>query len=103
MTVYQAIALHLPPWAVMAIDKLRQGFLWEGREQANGELCLIVCLKLCWQCELEGPVHNEDLGLGTKNVVAMVTENITGLTIGTSRRCSLSEWLLRMVMAAAPC
>jgi hypothetical protein len=36
MTVYLAMAIDIPHWALDAIDKIRKGFLWRGRKEARG-------------------------------------------------------------------
>lgn len=36
MVIYLAMAVDLPPWALRAIDKIRQGFLWRWRKEARG-------------------------------------------------------------------
>jgi hypothetical protein len=37
MTVYLAMAIDIPHWAVDAIDKIRKGFLWRGRKKLKGD------------------------------------------------------------------
>jgi hypothetical protein len=36
MTVYMAMAIDFPHWAIEAIDKIRKGFLWRGRKEVKG-------------------------------------------------------------------
>jgi len=36
MLIYLLRAIDIPPWALMAIDKVRRGFLWRGRKDAQG-------------------------------------------------------------------
>lgn len=52
--IYCAIALDLPSWAIKAIDKIRKGFLWRERKEANGDHCLLAWLKVCRPLELAG-------------------------------------------------
>ena len=54
MLVYVAMAAELPPWAIIAIDKIRRGFLWRGRKDAKGGHCLIAWPKVCRHLELGG-------------------------------------------------
>ena len=42
MVVYQLMATDQPTWALKAIDKIRRGFLWRGRKEAQGGHCLIA-------------------------------------------------------------
>jgi hypothetical protein len=42
--VYQLMALELEPWFPQAVDKLRCGFLWAGREDASGGSCAVACI-----------------------------------------------------------
>ena len=54
MVVYQLMATDLPTWALKAIDKIRRGFLWRGRKEAQGGHCLIAWPKVCRARELGG-------------------------------------------------
>jgi hypothetical protein len=55
MTVYMAMAIDFPQWAIEAIDKIRKGFLWGGRKEVKG--CLVAWEKCPDLCSLEGPPH----------------------------------------------
>ncbi|KAM0828404.1 hypothetical protein ACQ4PT_067587 [Festuca glaucescens] len=37
--VYHLLALDVDPWFIKAVDKLRRGFLWAGKEDAKGGSC----------------------------------------------------------------
>jgi hypothetical protein len=39
--VYLLIAMNIPNWMVKSIDKIRRGFIWKGRKEANGGSCLV--------------------------------------------------------------
>jgi hypothetical protein len=40
--IYPLITINVPKWLIRAIDKIRRGFLWKGKEQANGGCCLVA-------------------------------------------------------------
>lgn len=52
--MYHVMALELPPWAIKAVDKIRRGYLWRGRKEANGGHCLIAWPKVTRPKELGG-------------------------------------------------
>ena len=54
MTVYLAMAIDIPQWALDAIDKIRKGFLWRGRKEARGGHCLVAWGKVCRPLQLGG-------------------------------------------------
>ena len=61
--VYLLVAINVPTWFIKLINKFRKGFLWKGREQANGGCCLVA-----WE-KVQRPI---DLGgLGILNLETM--------------------------------
>ena len=54
MLVYLVMAIDFPPWAIKAVDKLRQGFLWRGRKEEKGGHCLVAWGKVSRPLELGG-------------------------------------------------
>jgi len=44
--IYLLIVINVPKWLINAIDKIRRGFLWKGKEQANGACCLVAWEKV---------------------------------------------------------
>jgi hypothetical protein len=52
--IYALIAINVPKWFVRAVDKIRRGFLWKGREQVNGGNCLVAWDKVQHPLDLGG-------------------------------------------------
>jgi len=41
MPIYLLTAISVPKWFIKAVNKIRKGFLWQGKEKANGGCCLV--------------------------------------------------------------
>jgi hypothetical protein len=52
--ISMAIVLDLPLWAIKAIEKIIQAFLWKGRKEINGGRCLLAWTKVARPKELGG-------------------------------------------------
>ncbi|KAM0827167.1 hypothetical protein ACQ4PT_068367 [Festuca glaucescens] len=57
--VYHLLALDVDPWFIKAVDKLRRGFLWDGKEDARGGSCAVAWHLVCQTKSLGGlGLHN---------------------------------------------
>ena len=52
--VHTLISLKVPDWVFQEIDKRRRGFLWAGKEKANGGQCLVAWPVVCQPQEVGG-------------------------------------------------
>jgi hypothetical protein len=52
--VYQLLAIDLDPWFLKAVDKLRSGFLWAGREDAQSASYAVAWRLVCQPKNLGG-------------------------------------------------
>jgi hypothetical protein len=39
---YHLLALDVDPWFIKAVDNLRRGFFWAGKEDARGGSCMVA-------------------------------------------------------------
>jgi hypothetical protein len=40
--IFVLIAMKVPKWFIKAINKLRRGFVWKGKEKVEGGACLVA-------------------------------------------------------------
>jgi hypothetical protein len=60
--IYLLVAIKVPKWFIRAIDKIRRGFLWKGRKDANGGSCLVAWEKVMRPIDLGGlGIHNLEI------------------------------------------
>lgn len=52
--IYMMCDVNMPKWFIKAVDKLRRGFAWKGRKEANGGSCLVAWENVQWPLELGG-------------------------------------------------
>jgi hypothetical protein len=52
--IHLLIAVNVPKWFIKAIDKIRRGFLWKVKDQANGGCCLVAWEKVMRPLDLGG-------------------------------------------------
>jgi hypothetical protein len=45
--VYHLLALDVDPWFIKAVDKLRRGFFWTGKDDARGGCCMCAWHLVC--------------------------------------------------------
>lgn len=63
LPIYVLIAINVPKWFIKAINKIRRGFFWKGRQDVNGGCCLVAWDKVQRPLELGG--------LGVRNLEFM--------------------------------
>ncbi|WVZ93633.1 hypothetical protein U9M48_039598 [Paspalum notatum var. saurae] len=77
--IHHMMAVDLPKWVIRAIDKLRRGFLWEGRQNANGGNCLLgkgsEAITIWWSWDTQ----SSNNGMGLAYPLAMVPRNAQAL------------------------
>jgi hypothetical protein len=57
--VYHLLALDVDPWFIKAVDKLRRGFFWAGKDDARGGCCMVAWHSVCQPKSLGGlGLHN---------------------------------------------
>jgi len=54
MPIHLLIAISVPKWFIKAVDKIRRGFLWQGKDKANGGCCLVAWEKVMRPLDLGG-------------------------------------------------
>jgi hypothetical protein len=42
MSVHLLIAINVPKWFIKAVDKIRRGFLWQGKKKANAGCYMVA-------------------------------------------------------------
>jgi hypothetical protein len=57
--VYHLLALDMEPWFLQAVDKLRRGFFWAGKDDTRRGCCLVAWSQVCQPKSLGGlGLHN---------------------------------------------
>jgi hypothetical protein len=59
MPIYLLIAINVPKWFLRLVNKIRRGFVWKDRENANGGCCIVAWDKVQRPIDLGGlGIHN---------------------------------------------
>jgi hypothetical protein len=54
LPIHLLLAINVPKWFIKAVNKIRRGFLWKGRQNVNGGCCLVAWDKVQRPLDLGG-------------------------------------------------
>ncbi|XP_071681411.1 uncharacterized protein [Lolium perenne] len=98
--VYHLLALDMDPWFIKAVDKLRRGFFWAGREDARGDVRVSGEARALFDASVRIEVGSgasillwEDAWIGGLTAATIAPDLLSLVRVSVRRRRSVQEGL----------